>query len=611
MDHLQLTSRTPWETGIQLEVDLEFPRNDCNGHALSAAQQLLSRCQQPNMNMAANETKPRLGKDEVGLLEREFLKSPKPSTQTKRQFAEDMGVDLATVNNWFQNRRAKRKQEKKQIMYDEQQAQEVLNSGQDLEMSSPDIYEANQYYADNGTLSTTAKQENNIPPHEPVYCPQFSDPSTATMQSLFRTLTTAEILHSKIDQGADAQNQAMRDSSELLGDIATLTGQTKVSPNKVSHVVPLSHFPARTHDKNMSTTTSCTPDETTASDSSTTDPEESWELLPRCVDGGEEDQAQIKSQVLDPMRQALVERIMDEFRVLYNHSWTLREIANHLQALRLLILNVQEAEMKSRPMRMGIEGTGSKAVDQPASWLTRLSFHVHFGNMIRKSTTFTVIGNHKAVPYCKRCWKIFDTNELKDQHTTVPANQICEAVSGEPPEGVTPNQVSELRSRAKPYSKLSESERWNEIFRLLFPGANIPSPSPLATTLDVEESIKAAEEVERVGYPSADFSESVIQPSPVFEEGYVVDFFPSDLGHSDSIAPFNVQLDSAYVSIPQCSCKEECLCFTPTMYMEDSNIDVVEPILDGIPGDVEPPANPDRWQDWTSADFEPRESAWR
>lgn len=84
--------------------------------------------------------------------------------------------------------------------------------------------------------------------------------------------------------------------------------------------------------------------------------------------------------------------------------------------------------------------------------------------------------NHKAAPYCKRCWKIFDTNELKDQHTTVPANQICEAVPGEPPEGVTPNQVSELRSRGKPYSKLSESERWNEIFRLLFPGANIPSP---------------------------------------------------------------------------------------------------------------------------------------
>jgi hypothetical protein len=45
-----------------------------------------------------NETKPRLGKDEVEVLEREFKKNPKPTTQTKRQFAEDMGVDLARIN---------------------------------------------------------------------------------------------------------------------------------------------------------------------------------------------------------------------------------------------------------------------------------------------------------------------------------------------------------------------------------------------------------------------------------------------------------------------------------------------------------------------------------
>jgi bisphosphoglycerate-dependent phosphoglycerate mutase len=45
-----------------------------------------------------NETKPRLGKDEVDILEREFKKNPKPSTQTKRQFAEEMRVDLARIN---------------------------------------------------------------------------------------------------------------------------------------------------------------------------------------------------------------------------------------------------------------------------------------------------------------------------------------------------------------------------------------------------------------------------------------------------------------------------------------------------------------------------------
>ena len=45
-----------------------------------------------------NETKPRLGKEEVDILEREFKKNPKPTTQTKRQFADDMGVDLARIN---------------------------------------------------------------------------------------------------------------------------------------------------------------------------------------------------------------------------------------------------------------------------------------------------------------------------------------------------------------------------------------------------------------------------------------------------------------------------------------------------------------------------------
>jgi hypothetical protein len=45
-----------------------------------------------------NETKPRLGKEEVDILEREFKRNPKPTTQTKRGFAEQMNVDLARIN---------------------------------------------------------------------------------------------------------------------------------------------------------------------------------------------------------------------------------------------------------------------------------------------------------------------------------------------------------------------------------------------------------------------------------------------------------------------------------------------------------------------------------
>jgi hypothetical protein len=45
-----------------------------------------------------SEAIPRLGKEAVEVLEHEFKKNPKPTTQMKRQFAEDMGVDLARIN---------------------------------------------------------------------------------------------------------------------------------------------------------------------------------------------------------------------------------------------------------------------------------------------------------------------------------------------------------------------------------------------------------------------------------------------------------------------------------------------------------------------------------
>ncbi|KAJ0158617.1 hypothetical protein CTA2_11218 [Colletotrichum tanaceti] len=59
------------------------------------------------------ESKPRLAKDEVDKLEREFQRNNKPNSSLKKQLAEEMRVDIARINNWFQNRRAKAKQEKR------------------------------------------------------------------------------------------------------------------------------------------------------------------------------------------------------------------------------------------------------------------------------------------------------------------------------------------------------------------------------------------------------------------------------------------------------------------------------------------------------------------
>ncbi|GAB1311103.1 Homeobox domain-containing protein [Madurella fahalii] len=80
---------------------------------------------QGNMHLSKpTEPKPRLAKDEVELLEREFAKNPKPSSSTKRELAEQMGVEVPRINNWFQNRRAKEKQMRKTAEFEAQQARE-------------------------------------------------------------------------------------------------------------------------------------------------------------------------------------------------------------------------------------------------------------------------------------------------------------------------------------------------------------------------------------------------------------------------------------------------------------------------------------------------------
>ena len=54
---------------------------------------------QGNMHISKQaEPKPRLAKDEVELLETEFAKNQKPSSSTKRELAEQMGVEVPRIN---------------------------------------------------------------------------------------------------------------------------------------------------------------------------------------------------------------------------------------------------------------------------------------------------------------------------------------------------------------------------------------------------------------------------------------------------------------------------------------------------------------------------------
>lgn len=63
-----------------------------------------------------SDVKPRLTKDQHDILEQHFQAQHKPSTNVKKEFATRLGVPLDKINNWFQNRRAKVKQDRKKLM---------------------------------------------------------------------------------------------------------------------------------------------------------------------------------------------------------------------------------------------------------------------------------------------------------------------------------------------------------------------------------------------------------------------------------------------------------------------------------------------------------------
>ena len=87
---------------------------------------------------------------------------------------------------------------------------------------------------------------------------------------------------------------------------------------------------------------------------------------------------------------------------------------------------------------------------------------------------------HRMAVHCKRCWKIFKNQEQLDSHLTVATSDICDLQPGHPPEGITPEHERRLRSRKKTSPDQSEAERWKDIYKLLFPNEEIPSPCELA-----------------------------------------------------------------------------------------------------------------------------------
>jgi hypothetical protein len=83
---------------------------------------------------------------------------------------------------------------------------------------------------------------------------------------------------------------------------------------------------------------------------------------------------------------------------------------------------------------------------------------------------------HKQPIHCKRCWMVFKTPRELDDHMMVQAAEICEIVKGQIPDGITGEQELHLRSRKKKTRDQTDEDRWRDIYKLLFPTDQVPSP---------------------------------------------------------------------------------------------------------------------------------------
>jgi len=74
---------------------------------------------------------------------------------------------------------------------------------------------------------------------------------------------------------------------------------------------------------------------------------------------------------------------------------------------------------------------------------------------------------------------MFPTPEDLDSHFM--AVTSCELSLAEPAEGITSNIEKQLRSRKKTHRDQTEAERWEQIYRILFPLEPVPSPCELCS----------------------------------------------------------------------------------------------------------------------------------
>ncbi|KAF4632584.1 hypothetical protein G7Y89_g5539 [Cudoniella acicularis] len=211
--------------------------------------------------------------------------------------------------------------------------------------------------------------------------------------------------------------------------------------------------------------------------------------------------------VLNPVRQELVNNVMGEFWKIFNQEWdsniTSCTNSGSSRGSGGICMDTTSSSRQAQRKRQRIDDNESPEENQDKKRQPRKSQSPNkdseeitkFACPFRKhdARTYNIykyrvcalshwqtiarVKCHQMPAHCKRCWQTFKSQQQLDAHLTVASSDICEVQLGHPPAGITTAMERKLRSRKKSHPNQTDEERWVEIYKLLFPDTEVPSPS--------------------------------------------------------------------------------------------------------------------------------------
>ncbi|KAG9205891.1 hypothetical protein G6514_006167 [Epicoccum nigrum] len=203
------------------------------------------------------DVKPRLTKDQHDILEQHFQQQHKPTTGVKKAFADRLGVPLDKINNWFQNRRAKVKQDRKKAMnqYNMQLGMGMYNQQVPVMAAQhfagpphPEMYQQQQQQLQQH------QQHQQVPQHQPhMAIPQEYGPVTADISPASLPVQSAD-RPSALDLGPQNSLQQPFDMHQYnLRTISEADRTTSYPPQMMMHSALMAATAGPSWQQNMPT----------------------------------------------------------------------------------------------------------------------------------------------------------------------------------------------------------------------------------------------------------------------------------------------------------------------------------------------------------------------